>query len=217
MRNGLDVETIRERLSLYGWSSLSVRELLATVVGVARVDGVLDGLSDERWLLVAGIDELVQRGFTRRQAEMFRAAVELALQLWQRAQYHERYHVCSPKAAYELLRPLVMEFPYQEQFFSVPLDSKNRILCVRRVALGTVNAAYVSAREVYRIAIQHSASCILTAHNHPSGDPRPSPEDIALVRGITIIGETLDIPHLDHIILGDGVFTSLREEGRMRG
>jgi len=95
------------------------------------------------------------------------------------------------------------------------MDSKNRVLCVERIALGILNAAYVGIREIYRIAIRHCAASVITAHNHPSGDPHPSPDDIALTKKITDAGELIGIPHLDHIVIGDGVCTSLREAGHI--
>ena len=211
----IDNSEVRERFVLYGYHGLSELELLSVVIGADRAARVMDGLSDVRYLLVAGEDELVRRGFTRSQAEQFRAAAALIRRLVERANYSERTQIRSPSCAYELLKPLVSMYPYQEQFFVVPMDSKNRVLCVERIALGILNAAYVSVREIYCIAIQHRAAAIITAHNHPSGDPHPSPDDIALTKKITDSGELIGIPHLDHIVIGDGVCTSLREAGHI--
>ena len=211
----LEHSEVRERFVLYGYHGLSELELLSVVIGADRAARVMDGLSDTRYLLVAGEDELVKRGFTRSQAKQFRAATALVRRLVERANYSERAQIRSPSCAYELLKPLMSMYPYQEQFFVVPMDSKNRVLCVERVSLGIVNAAYVGVREIYRIAIRHSATVIITAHNHPSGDPHPSPDDIALAKQITDVGKLIGIPHLDHIVIGDGVCTSLREAGHI--
>ena len=212
----IDVGSIRERLALYGSVGLSELELLSRVVGESCARRVLDGVNDLRWLLVAGVDELVSAGFPRRQAELFRASVDLALRLWQRAGYRERYQIRSPEDAYDLLKLFVVE-PYQERFWVVPLDNKNYVQCVACVAKGTVDTVAVTAREVFRIALRYGAASVITGHNHPSGDPTPSPGDIKVVSQITTAGDALGIPHLDHIILGDGVYTSLRKMGRMRG
>ena len=212
----IDAGSIRERLALYGSVGLSELELLSRVVGESRASCILDGVNDLRWLLVAGVDELVSAGFPPRQAELFRASVDLALRLWQRAGYRERYQIRSPEDAYDLLKLFVVE-PYQERFWVVPLDNKNYVQSVVCVAVGTVNTAVVTAREVYRIALRYGAASVITGHNHPSGDPTPSPEDIMLVSRITAAGDAMEIPHLDHIIVGNGVYTSLREMGRMRG
>ena len=211
----LERSEVRERFVLYGYHGLSELEMLSMVIGADRAARVLDGLSDTRYLLVAGEDELVRRGFTRKQARQFRAVVALTQRLLQRANYSERSQIRSPSCAYELLKPLMSMYPYQEQFFVVPMDSKNRVLCVERISLGIVNAAYVGVREIYRVAIRHSATVIITAHNHPSGDPYPSSDDIALAKRITDAGKLIGIEHLDHIVIGDGVCTSLREAGHI--
>jgi len=206
---------VRERLALYGYDGLSELELLSRMIGADRAARVMDGLLDTRYLLVAGEDELVRRGFTRRQAEQFCAMVALVRRLVQRANYSERFQIRSPSDVYELLKPLVSTYPYQEQFFVIPIDTKNRVLCVERIALGILNAAYVGIREIYCIAIRHRASLVITAHNHPSGDPHPSPDDIALAKRITDAGKLIGIEHLDHVVIGDGVCTSLREAGHI--
>jgi len=212
----IDSSSVRERLALRGYGGLSELELLSIIIGVDRAVRVMDGLSDTRYLLVAGEDELVVRGFTRRQAKQFRAAVALTHQLTERKNYSEREQIRSPSCVYELLKPLMSKYPYQEQFFVVPIDSKNRVLCTERISLGIVNTAYVGIREIFRVAIRHCAASIITAHNHPSGDPTPSPDDIELAQQITEAGEIIRIEHLDHVVIGDGVCTSLREMGRLK-
>jgi DNA repair protein RadC len=206
---------VRERLALYGYDGLSELELLSIVIGADRAVRVLDGLLDTRYLLVAGEDELVARGFTRRQAERFRAMVAWTRRAMERKNYSERKQIRSPSCVYELLNAQVSEYPYQEQFFVVPIDSKNRVLCIERISLGILNAAYVEVREIFCIAIRHRAAAVITAHNHPSGDPYPSPVDIALARRITDAGRLIGIKHTDHIVIGGGVCTSLREAGHL--
>jgi DNA repair protein RadC len=210
-----DTSEVRERLALYGYGGLSELEMLSCIIGAERAARVMAGLSDTRYLLVAGEDELVARGFTREQASRFRMTVALVQRLIQRANYSERAQLRGPSDVYELLKPLASEYPYQEQFFVVPLDTKNRVLCIERIALGILNAAYVGVREIYSVAIKHRASLIITSHNHPSGDPHPSPDDIALAKQITDAGKLIGIEHLDHVIIGDGVCTSLREAGHI--
>jgi len=212
----LERSEVRERLALYGYDGLSELELLSIVIGADRALRVMDGLLDTRYLLVAGEDELVARGFTRRQAEQFRAMVAWTRRAMERKNYSEREQIRSPSCVYELLKPLTIKYPNQEQFFVVPIDAKNRVSCIERVSLGILNAAYVGIREIFCIAIRHCAASIITAHNHPSGDPAPSPDDIELAQKITDVGELMQIPHLDHVIIGDGVCTSLREMGRLR-
>lgn len=101
----------------------------------------------------------------------------------------------------------------QEHFYVLHVDAKNRILRTQQVHVGTLSMSVVGPREVFREAIREAASSIVVAHNHPSGDPTPSPEDIEITRKLRQIGELLDIPLLDHVIIGDPRHVSLRERG----
>jgi len=100
----------------------------------------------------------------------------------------------------------------KEHFYAVLLDSKGKIMRLAEIHVGTLNQSLVGAREVFREAIREGASSIIVAHNHPSGDPEPSPEDMDITRSLRDLGEQLDIPLMDHIILGEGKksFVSLR-------
>lgn len=100
----------------------------------------------------------------------------------------------------------------REHFVVVILDSKNQIQRIAIVHIGTVNMSIVGAREVFREAIRDGASSIIVAHNHPSGDPTPSPEDIEVTDKLVEIGKMLDIPVLDHIIIGYDKFISFERE-----
>lgn len=99
----------------------------------------------------------------------------------------------------------------QEQFRVVVLDTKQRVLSVVMVYQGTIESAHIRIAEVFKTAIRQSARCIILAHNHPSGDLTPSAEDIAVTRDIRSAGELLGIDVLDHVIVGRGTWTSLRE------
>lgn len=101
----------------------------------------------------------------------------------------------------------------REHFVVVLLDSKGQIQRVAPVHIGTVNMSLVGAREVFREAIRDGASSIIVAHNHPSGDPTPSPEDIEVTAKLVEVGELLDIPVLDHMIIGYDRYTSLSQKG----
>jgi DNA repair protein RadC len=103
----------------------------------------------------------------------------------------------------------------REHFVVVLLDSKGHIQRISPVHIGTVNMSIVGAREVFREAVKDGASSIIVAHNHPSGDPSPSPEDIEVTKKLVEAGKLLDIPVLDHIIIGYDDFTSLMRKGLM--
>jgi DNA repair protein RadC len=210
-----DISEIREHVAVFGGAGLSEQELLTLIFGEDRAQKLLDGLADTRYLLVASEHELRRRGLTPKQAYQFRMTVRLVLRLLLRVNYYDRLQVREADQIYLLLKPLIAEYPYQEQFWVVALDTKMRVVSVKRVALGTLDSATLSPREVFHPAIQHSAACIITAHNHPSGDPTPSSEDIAMAKRITEVGELIGIKHLDHVVIGDDTFQSLQRMGYM--
>lgn len=115
----------------------------------------------------------------------------------------------SPEDAFELLEYLRGE--KREHFVAILLDAKNHVLRVAVIHIGTLTASIVGPREIFREAIRDGASSIIVGHNHPSGDPTPSPEDIEVTRKLFEVGEMLDIPVLDHIIVGERYAISLRE------
>lgn len=110
-----------------------------------------------------------------------------------------------------------LRYERQEHFVVLMLDAKNQLLRRVDVHKGTLNSSLVGAREVFREAIREGASSIIVAHNHPSGDPTPSSEDIEVTHTLVKVGEILDIPVRDHVIIGDRRFLSLRGKGLMNG
>ena len=101
----------------------------------------------------------------------------------------------------------------REHFFAILLDTKNQILKIETIHIGTLNMSLVGPREVFRVAIREGASSVIVAHNHPSGDPTQSPEDVEVTRRLVEIGKMLDIPVLDHVIIGEPGYTSLHDKG----
>jgi len=118
-----------------------------------------------------------------------------------------------PEQVFEMFRNLRCET--KEHFVVLHLDGKNRIVCFDRVSIGTLNQAIVHPREVFKTACLSNAAAIILVHNHPTGDPTPSSEDLALTRRIRESGEILGIKVLDHIIVGDEVFLSFVDKGLM--
>ena len=96
------------------------------------------------------------------------------------------------------------------------LNTKNHILAMPTVSVGSLSASIVHPREVFQTAIQYAAAAMILLHNHPSGDPSPSREDIAVTERLVKAGKIMDIPVLDHIILGDNKFISLKEKGMVK-
>ena len=101
----------------------------------------------------------------------------------------------------------------REVFASIHVDSKNRVLCVEIVSIGSLNASIVHPREVYKTCLLSSAAALVVVHNHPSGDPTPSREDLELTGRLREAGELLGVRLLDHVILGDGCYVSLADRG----
>jgi len=117
----------------------------------------------------------------------------------------------SPQQIYELFRDLVHET--KEHFLALHLDGKNRIICLDRVAIGSLSQCVVHVREVFKSALLSSAAALILAHNHPSGCPNPSSEDLQITRRLKEAGDLIGIKVLDHIIVGDGQYVSFVEQG----
>jgi len=120
-----------------------------------------------------------------------------------------------PSAVFAHLAPLARGLE-QETFWSLLLDGKQRLRRTLVVTTGTLTASLVHPREVFRAAVRESAAALIVAHNHPSGDPEPSAEDLAVTERLRQAGEVLGIPLQDHVVLGEASFVSLRERLRFR-
>lgn len=124
----------------------------------------------------------------------------------------DRASIRAPEDAYEILKSHFCDLS-SEMVVAVLLNTKNRVLAVSTVSVGSLSASIVHPREVFQRAILANAASVILAHNHPSGDPAPSPEDIELTRRLVDAGRLLDIALLDHVVVGDGCFCSLKERG----
>ena len=118
----------------------------------------------------------------------------------------------TPADALPVLEAELSELAY-ERFIALALSTKNHVIAVLPVSSGSLNASIVHPRELFQRAILANAASVIICHNHPSGDPSPSPEDVALTRKLVEAGELLDIPVLDHLILGYGRYVSFKERG----
>ena len=124
----------------------------------------------------------------------------------------ERPSILSPDDAFAILQPFLQSIEHEE-LWVLNLDTRNRVKSLTKLYQGSVNSSQVRVGEVFRQAIIDIAPKIVIAHNHPSGDPAPSPEDVALTRAIIQAGQLLDIDVLDHIVVGAGRYVSLKERG----
>jgi len=118
----------------------------------------------------------------------------------------------SPTDAANLLM-LEMSHLDQEHLRTVLLDTKNRVQAITTVYIGSVNTSLVRVGELFKDAVRRNSAAVIVVHNHPSGDPTPSPEDVLVTRQIVSAGKLLDIDVLDHLVIGDGRYVSMRERG----
>jgi DNA repair protein RadC len=210
----------RERLKALGAEVLSVRELLAIVIGHgSRRRGTMD-LADElmasfeslRDLGGASIEKLSKvRGIGSVKASRLRAAIELGRRVVKSDRGNRRTVRCPEDAAGLVMED--MKHLDREHFRVILLDSKNTVISVETVSVGTVNASIVHPREALRPALEKSATSMVLVHNHPTGSVAPSREDILITKRFEKCGRILGIDILDHIIIGDGSFRSLKECG----
>lgn len=213
-------ELPRERLKLRGPASLSDGDLLAIILNTGSVgENVLD-LSQRLLAEQGGLRGLFQmetselarvRGLGDAKSVRLKAALELGRRLAV-LNPEVQAQVGSPDDVANLLQ-IEMAALTQEQLRVVLLDTKHRILGMRTVYQGSVNQAQVRVAEVYRDAIRQNATAIVAVHNHPSGDPTPSAADVSLTIELVRAGELLDIDLLDHLIIGQGRWLSLRRLG----
>ncbi len=191
-------------------ASLATQDLLQLLTGPPRDPQRFAPDGDLIELARAEVGELVaERGLGRVGARRLAAAFELARRLHgsRRAQ---RPSVRSPSRVLRLLEDEVRGSE-QERFFVLLLDGKHALRRIELVSLGTLTTSLVHPREVFRPAVRAAAAAVVCAHNHPSGDPEPSAEDVEVTRRLLDAGKLLGIPVLDHVVLGDGRFVSLRE------
>ncbi len=203
-----------QRLITLGPAALSDAELLALISGqqdLARCQASFCASDGWGGVLRDDIHTLSNRLGTARRAAAVKAALEIGRRLLIGG-VDTRLQIRSPADVASLLL-LEMGHLEQEHLRTVLLDTKNRVQQIATIYIGSVNSAQVRIGEVFRDAIRRNSAALIVAHNHPSGDPTPSPEDILVTRQIVEAGKLLDIDVLDHLILSHSRYVSLRERG----
>lgn len=203
------------RLHHVGAGALATTELLALVLGTTDAPG----LAEELLIRFGSLHQLARaskaqlmrvHGIGEAQAGRLVAVLELCRRL-QAPPADDRPRITSPADAANLLLPRLRDLE-QEELHVVLLDTRNRVLDIRAVYRGSLNTSMVRIAEIFRPAIEAPAAAIVVAHNHPSSDPSPSPEDVNVTRQIVQAGKLLDIDCLDHLIIGH-TYVSLKERG----
>lgn len=215
-------ERPREKCRKLGAQSLEFAELLAILLrtgtkGASALDLAhivlehchkgaygLNSMTLEELMTIKGIGE--------DKAITICAAIEMGRRLGQMKvkQTYEDFSRSSAVAEYMMER---LRHEREEQVCLALLDNRNHLISVERVSLGTMNMSLADQRTVFRVAIDHNAASIILIHNHPSGHSDPSPADVTMTQRFVEAGRIMGIPVLDHIIIGDGEYTSLCEEG----
>lgn len=215
----------RERLATQSPSALSARELLAVLLGSGASGRTALDLASEvlvrfggslRRLGGAEPGELATaHGIGPARACTLVAAFELGRRAAAEPARRDA-RVQGPGDVYRRLGPTLRDRK-QEEFWALYLDTQNRVISERRVTVGLLNSSLVHPREVFAPAIARAAASVILAHNHPSGDPDPSPEDLEVTWQLVESGRLLGIPVRDHIVIGDGRYISLLERGLVPG
>jgi len=208
----------RERLAKLGPSSLSNAELIAILlrVGTPGENAVqvgqrlLQTFGGIRGLHQASFDEVcAQHGVAEAKASQIKAAIELGRRLTLETP-EERPTIHSPADAAALVQ-YEMSGLEQEELRVMHLDTRNRVLDIINVYRGSLNSSQVRVGELFKAAVRRNAAAIIVVHNHPSGDPTPSSDDVALTRAVIEAGKILDIEVLDHLVIGRGRWISFKE------
>jgi DNA repair protein RadC len=217
-----DDERPRERLIRNGPHVLSNTELLAILIRVGRkgesvirvAERLLAEVGSLRGLAQSSHEDLTKvNGIGQVKATELLAALELGKRVSAFSD-DSRPIIHSPGDVYRLFG-MDMRFLSQEQFRVLCLDTKCGVIRSRLITQGSLNASVVEAREVYREAISSNSASLVAIHNHPSGDPSPSHEDIELTKKLLEAGKILGIELLDHIVIGDGKYVSMKERRLM--
>lgn len=210
-------ERPRERFLLHGAEAVSSIELLAIVLGsgtqgmpvIQLAQEILAKFGSLQAVAHATINELCQfRGLGVTKAIQLKASITLGLRAAKPLDAPKTLATTS-EAAYEIIKES-LEDSCNEKFMVVMLDSKCGVLGTEIVAIGTLSKTLVHPRQVFYPAIRHAAASVIIAHNHPSGDPKPSREDIETTLVMIDAGKMMAIPVQDHLIIGRGCYTSLR-------
>lgn len=214
----VEQERPRERMLRFGPKELSNAELLALILStgtrgesaVHLAERLLARFGGVRELLALSTDELQSEpGIGVAKACQLAAISEFAVRIAESRLYDAV--IRRPKDLEVFLMPYFQHLP-QEEFMVVLLDTKNKVISKQTIFRGSLNASIVHPREVFKYAVRHSAAAMLVAHNHPSGDPTPSREDIDVTRRLMEAGKIIGIEVLDHIVFGDAKTISMKEK-----
>lgn len=216
-------ERPREKLELYGAETLSNAELLGIIIRTGnKSETAIDlgksilsldnkGLGHLRDITMEELQEV--KGIGRSKAAQIIAAIEIGKRISYESAKN-KVKVSSPVTVANLFMD-ELRYLQNEHFMILLLDTKNQIISRERISIGTLNASIVHPRDVFKVAIKKNANSMILLHNHPSGDPTPSKEDIGVTNRLVEVGDLVGIKVLDHIIIGDNNYISFKEKSIM--
>ncbi len=214
-------ERPRERLQKFGVEALSAQEILALILGrgiagesvMVTVQRLLSRFGNLKGIASASVEELSQvKGVGVAKASQIKAAFELANRLEGYPEVGKKPVVKTPDEVVSLVRGR-LKGKKKEHFLALLLDTRNQLIKVSEISVGSLDTSIVHPREVFKEAISASAAAVIFAHNHPSGDPEASEDDIRLTKRLAEAGEIVGIDVLDHIIITDKEYLSLKSKG----
>lgn len=215
-------ERPRERLAHLGAEALRDAELIAVLFrsgtrelgAIALAESLLSHFGDLRAVARASLEELqCVKGLGQVKAIEIKAALELG----KRLAVHVAYGRPKVSCAEDVSKLLMVRYKEceQEEFKALLLNAKNEVIKIHHVSRGGLDATVALPRDVFRQAVRDGAVSMIVCHNHPSGDPEPSRDDVSLTRRLSEASDVLGIKLLDHVVFGDGRFVSLKERGLM--
>ena len=213
-------ERPRERLLKFGPEALSAQELLALIIGrgipkksvMNIAQELLARFGNVKAIGQATIEELSQiKGIGLAKAAQIKASFELGRREELEPEL-KHFDIKDPESVVKAIRASIKD-KAKEHFKLILLNPRNKIIGISTISIGTLNASLVHPREVFKDAIMHSAASVVLAHNHPSGDPEPSEDDITITKRLIEAGKILGIEVMDHIIIAKNGFFSFKEKG----
>jgi len=210
----------REKLLLRGSQNLSDAELIAillrtgkkgkSVIEIARE--LINSEGNLPMLATKTVDSLQKiSGIGKDKAATLSAAFEISRRILSQGKWFSNQKVTSPQEIADIFIPLLRD-DNKERFIVVCLNSSNKIIKYETISIGNLNSSIVHPREIFKVAIDTSSASIILIHNHPSGNPEPSNEDIKITKKIVESGKILDIPVFDHLIIAGNIYTSFVEK-----